>query len=42
MRNARRLIARRALTAYRHTGFWSGMDTFKDRQRLQDLHDNPG
>jgi glucose-1-phosphate cytidylyltransferase len=34
-----RLIARRALTAYRYTGFWSGMDTFKDRQRLQDLHD---
>jgi glucose-1-phosphate cytidylyltransferase len=34
-----RLIDRRALTAYRYTGFWSGMDTFKDRQRLQDLHD---
>jgi glucose-1-phosphate cytidylyltransferase len=35
----RRLIARQALTAYPYTGFWSGMDTFKDRQRLEEMHD---
>lgn len=26
-----RLIAKRALAAYRHSGFWRAMDTFKDK-----------
>jgi glucose-1-phosphate cytidylyltransferase len=26
------------LTAYRHEGFWAGMDTFKDRQQLDELY----
>jgi glucose-1-phosphate cytidylyltransferase len=32
-----RLIARGDLMAYRHEGFWVGMDTFKERQLLDDL-----
>jgi glucose-1-phosphate cytidylyltransferase len=32
-----RLIARGELTAFRHEGFWVGMDTFKERQLLDDL-----
>lgn len=32
-----RLIAKRALLAHRYDGFWTAMDTFKDRQRLEDL-----
>jgi glucose-1-phosphate cytidylyltransferase len=32
-----RLIAAKELVAYEHTGFWTCMDTFKDRQRLEDL-----
>jgi glucose-1-phosphate cytidylyltransferase len=33
-----RLMAERQLLAYRHTGFWHAMDTFKDRQALEDRH----
>ena len=31
--------ALQALTAFPYTGFWSGMVTFKDRQRLEEMHD---
>ena len=34
----RRLIALKQLRAYPYGGFWASMDTFKDRQRLEDLH----
>jgi glucose-1-phosphate cytidylyltransferase len=34
----RRLIDARQLTAYRYNGFWACMDTFKERQTLEDLH----
>lgn len=33
-----RLIAEQQLVAYPHDGFWACMDTFKDRQLLEDLH----
>lgn len=33
-----RLIARDQLLAYRYDGFWQAMDTFKDRQRLEQLY----
>lgn len=33
-----RLIDKRALLAYRCTGFWQCMDTFKDKQRLEELN----
>jgi glucose-1-phosphate cytidylyltransferase len=33
-----RLIAQKQLTAYRHDGFWACMDTFKEKQILEDLH----
>jgi glucose-1-phosphate cytidylyltransferase len=33
-----RLIAERQLIAYRHAGFWHAMDTFKDRQALEDRY----
>jgi len=33
----RRLIDKKALLAYKHTGFWQCMDTFKDKQRLEEL-----
>jgi len=33
-----RLIERRLLVAHRHTGFWAPMDTFKDKQLLDDLY----
>lgn len=32
-----RLIAKRALLAYKYEGFWQCMDTFKDKQRLECL-----
>jgi glucose-1-phosphate cytidylyltransferase len=32
-----RLIQKGALAAYKHDGFWACMDTFKDKQRLDDL-----
>jgi glucose-1-phosphate cytidylyltransferase len=34
----RRLIAEEQLIAYRHEGYWACMDTFKDRQQLEDLY----
>lgn len=33
-----RLLARNELSAYPYNGFWMPMDTFKDRQRLEELH----
>ncbi len=32
-----RLIEKRALLAYKYSGFWQCMDTFKDKQRLEEL-----
>ena len=32
-----RLIHKQALLAYKYTGFWQCMDTFKDKQRLEEL-----
>ncbi|HZP33987.1 MAG TPA: sugar phosphate nucleotidyltransferase [Candidatus Acidoferrales bacterium] len=34
----RRLIAGQQLVAYRYDGFWAAMDTFKDKQQLDDLY----
>lgn len=34
----RRLIQRNQLVAYRYDGFWQAMDTFKDRQVLEQLY----
>lgn len=33
-----RLIKAGELTGFRHEGFWAGMDTFKDRQLLDDMY----
>jgi glucose-1-phosphate cytidylyltransferase len=33
-----RLIAEGRLVAYEYDGFWMAMDTFKDRQRLEDIY----
>jgi glucose-1-phosphate cytidylyltransferase len=33
-----RLIAQRSLLAYKYHGFWQCMDTFKDKQRLEELN----
>jgi glucose-1-phosphate cytidylyltransferase len=33
-----RLIEKQALSAYNYTGFWQCMDTFKDKQRLEELN----
>ena len=33
-----RLIEQRALLAHKYTGFWQCMDTFKDKQRLEELN----
>ena len=33
----RRLIAQRGLYAHKHLGFWSSMDTFKEKQLLDEL-----
>jgi glucose-1-phosphate cytidylyltransferase len=33
-----RLIERQSLLAYRYTGFWQCMDTFKDKQHLEELN----
>jgi len=33
-----RLIDKRALLAYKCTGFWQCMDTFKDKQLLEELN----
>jgi glucose-1-phosphate cytidylyltransferase len=34
----RRLIAERQLIAYPYDGFWACMDTFKEKQQLEELH----
>jgi glucose-1-phosphate cytidylyltransferase len=34
----RRLIQQQALLAYKYTGFWQCMDTFKDKQHLEELN----
>ena len=33
-----RLIQKQSLLAYKYSGFWQCMDTFKDKQRLEVLH----
>ena len=33
-----RLIAEKQLVAYSYDGFWQSMDTFKDRQLLENLY----
>jgi glucose-1-phosphate cytidylyltransferase len=33
-----RLIDKQALLAYKYSGFWQCMDTFKDKQRLEELN----
>jgi glucose-1-phosphate cytidylyltransferase len=33
-----RLVGERRLTAYEYDGFWMSMDTFKDRQQLEDIY----
>jgi glucose-1-phosphate cytidylyltransferase len=33
-----RLVAEGRLRAHEHNGFWMSMDTFKDRQQLEDIH----
>jgi glucose-1-phosphate cytidylyltransferase len=37
-----RLMKIGRLTGYRHDGFWAGMDTFKDRQQLDDMYTRGG
>ncbi|QBI20291.1 glucose-1-phosphate cytidylyltransferase [Egibacter rhizosphaerae] len=37
-----RLAKLRRLTGFRHEGFWAGMDTFKDRARLDELSTHGG
>jgi len=32
------LVRAKKLLAYRYDGFWESMDTFKDKQRLDDMH----
>jgi glucose-1-phosphate cytidylyltransferase len=34
-----RLIEKKTLLAYKYTGFWQCMDTFKDKQRLEELNE---
>jgi glucose-1-phosphate cytidylyltransferase len=34
----RRLVDEQKLAAYEHNGFFMAMDTFKDRQQLEDIH----
>ena len=33
-----RLIDKQALLAYKYNGFWQCMDTFKDKQHLEELN----
>jgi glucose-1-phosphate cytidylyltransferase len=33
-----RLIPKKLLMGYRHDGFWASMDTFKDRQVLEQMY----
>jgi glucose-1-phosphate cytidylyltransferase len=37
----RRLIEEERLLAYKYKGFWQCMDTFKDKQRLEELNEGP-
>jgi glucose-1-phosphate cytidylyltransferase len=37
-----RLIKARELVAVKHKGFWACMDTFKERQQLEDLWSKGG
>jgi len=34
----KRLIGEDQLSAYKYTGFWTAMDTFKDREHLEDMY----
>jgi len=34
-----RLVQQRQLIAYKYDGFWAAMDTFKDKQMLDDIYD---
>lgn len=36
----KRLIALKELISFRYDGFWQSMDTFKDKQHLDDMHAN--
>ncbi len=36
----RRLIAEKELVSYTYDGFWKSMDTFKEKQELEDLYTN--
>lgn len=36
------LVRERRLTAYEHDGFWMSMDTFKDRQQLEEIYARGG
>ena len=38
----RRLMEKKSLVAYKYRGFWQCMDTFKDKQRLEDLNSQGG
>jgi glucose-1-phosphate cytidylyltransferase len=35
-----RLVQQRQLIAYKYDGFWAAMDTFKDKQMLDDIYDH--
>jgi glucose-1-phosphate cytidylyltransferase len=37
-----RLVRQQRLTAYEYDGFWMSMDTFKDRQQLEDIYARGG
>lgn len=37
-----RLVGERRLVAYEYDGFWVAMDTFKDRQQLEDIYSRGG
>jgi len=37
-----RLVAEQRLTAHEYDGFWMSMDTFKDRQQLEDIYSRGG
>jgi glucose-1-phosphate cytidylyltransferase len=34
----KRLIGEKQLVAYKYDGFWIGMETFKDKQQLDDMN----
>ena len=37
-----RLVAEERLIGYQYDGFWAGMDTFKDKQQLENLYGTGG